>query len=307
MRDASAGEDIYIVEVLSSVVATFTLSNFTVDLDLYLLEYCRSETCLVYGDATLEHTLVPGKPYFLVVDGYMGAEGSYDITMTCGPAPPKLDCSGTTDVCDSIIFDDNLTAPNNVDFYPYCMPWEESGGEKVYHVDIVDGFLRAELDSPGCDLDLFLLPSCDEKTCLYYGDTIIDTGIAYLSPGRYYLVVDGFLGARCSYTLSVTCGTPSPTPTGTWHTPTPSPTPTYTPVPVTPSSTPTLTNTPTLTITPGGPTITPTYTPTNTSSQTPTRTPITLVPIMGNSLSRGLFLLLLSLVFLIPVACRTFR
>jgi hypothetical protein len=63
----------------------------------------------------------------------------------------------------------------------------------------------------GCDLDLFLLGSCDETDCLYYSGTVgteeIITGC--LEPGTYYIVVDGYgssvPGAECPFEITVNC------------------------------------------------------------------------------------------------------
>ncbi|MEM7248392.1 MAG: vWA domain-containing protein [Acidobacteriota bacterium] len=52
------------------------------DLDLFLLDACNENSCLELDDTTFSLDLGPGN-YFLVVDGRNGAEGPFEITVTC--------------------------------------------------------------------------------------------------------------------------------------------------------------------------------------------------------------------------------
>lgn len=53
-------------------------------LDLFLLEGdCEAQTCLAFGDATLRYEVEAGVPLRVVVDGYGGASGSYDLELYC--------------------------------------------------------------------------------------------------------------------------------------------------------------------------------------------------------------------------------
>jgi hypothetical protein len=115
-----------------------------------------------------------------------------------------LDCSNATPVvCGETYTGTNVGAPNNVEYYS-CSGWLESGGEVVYYLDLDDCFeVTAEIVPDGCDLDVFILSECDENECIAYGNTIATTNC--LEPGTYYIVVDGYYGAECGYTLTVTC------------------------------------------------------------------------------------------------------
>jgi hypothetical protein len=111
-----------------------------------------------------------------------------------------VDCSG------AFVHDgDNTGAPNNVAAYS-CVGWPEGGGEVVYELVIPEGQCRiisADLTNMTADLDVFFLGSCDEDDCLDYGNTGFDTEC--LGAGTYYIVVDGYGGAACAYTLTVEC------------------------------------------------------------------------------------------------------
>jgi hypothetical protein len=100
------------------------------------------------------------------------------------------------------------------------------GPEIVYALEVpypMD-FLSISLDTVA-DLSLFVLGSPDPADCRSWGGIV---GLPTVSPGTYYIVVDGF--GTGAYDIEVRCFPPpevTPTPTGT--TPTgPSPTPTST-------------------------------------------------------------------------------
>jgi len=58
-----------------------------VDLDLFVLDgssgVCNEDNCTTYGNLDASFSAVAGQTYFFVVDGYNGATGSYDISVTC--------------------------------------------------------------------------------------------------------------------------------------------------------------------------------------------------------------------------------
>jgi len=81
------------------------LSPILVDLALYVIEDCKmpAETCIAVDDSGLSgfpeavgFVTLPGNSYFVVVDGYMGAAGAFDLTIselgddTCALVPVEL-------------------------------------------------------------------------------------------------------------------------------------------------------------------------------------------------------------------------
>jgi len=119
----------------------------------------------------------------------------------------NLDCSGAVPIAiGQTIWSSNVGGPTNVDGYPACgIPWSEEGGEAVFELTIdepcsdigISLWYRPDL----CDLDWFLLGSCDEGDCVEYDD--YSWPVSCLDPGTYYLVVDGSDGDECEFVLAV--------------------------------------------------------------------------------------------------------
>ena len=97
-----SGDDDFI-EV--SVVET----SWAWDLDLMITEEsCAAEKCIDFADATLTMDVVAGTTYFIVVDGYGGDAGAFDLTIKCqSNCEPQCDgkncgddaCWGTCGAC----------------------------------------------------------------------------------------------------------------------------------------------------------------------------------------------------------------
>ncbi|MCD4689985.1 choice-of-anchor J domain-containing protein [bacterium] len=112
------------------------------------------------------------------------------IPINCG----TVDLPGTT-----------IGAASNVSSYS-CNSWNESGPEVVYELVIPAEEcyeVSVTITPDGCDLDVYFLGSCDENDCLTYGDSSLSTSC--LEEGTYYIVVDGYNGAECAFTITVTC------------------------------------------------------------------------------------------------------
>ncbi|HCP45395.1 MAG TPA: hypothetical protein DIU15_05105 [Deltaproteobacteria bacterium] len=58
-----------------------------VDLDVFVIDgavgYCNEGNCTASGNQTATFAAVEGQTYYFVVDGFQGAEGSYDIEVSC--------------------------------------------------------------------------------------------------------------------------------------------------------------------------------------------------------------------------------
>ena len=62
---------------------TAAISNLGADLDIFVLGSCDESDCLAYGDVTATaNDLAPGT-YYIVVDGYNGAESDFTLEVTC--------------------------------------------------------------------------------------------------------------------------------------------------------------------------------------------------------------------------------
>lgn len=126
-----------------------------------------------------------------------------------GPAPGavatgQLDCAGAVAIAlGGSYAGDNTGAPNNVTTYG-CSAWNEAGGEIVHRLSLASPTrFRATILDATCDLDLIVLNACDEGAahCL----AVVDNGFVTDRPvsGEFFLVVDGFAGAACPFTLAV--------------------------------------------------------------------------------------------------------
>ncbi|MEE2829254.1 MAG: hypothetical protein VX498_08700 [Myxococcota bacterium] len=94
------------------VSATLTDIETGQDLDLYVLEDlgsgCQSDSCVEYGDTEVSFDAAAGQTYYLVVDGFYGAAGSFVLDVACGQEiPGDDDDSVSGDDDDSVSGDDD--------------------------------------------------------------------------------------------------------------------------------------------------------------------------------------------------------
>jgi len=125
-------------------------------------------------------------------DGMTFCEGDTDDT------PIMISCGET------LLGETNAGGPDNLNGYP-CRPFDFSGPERLYAFDVVapDTLILVDQLNRSTSTDLFILtdPS-DPTSCVTWNPTNI---LVDLSPGRYYIVVDGFGGLEGSYDLSLRC------------------------------------------------------------------------------------------------------
>ncbi|MCI5056016.1 MAG: N-acetylmuramoyl-L-alanine amidase, partial [Flavobacteriales bacterium] len=75
---------------------TATISNFTGDLDVYILGSCDPSDCLgsVSSSQAVFSNAVAGQTYYIVVDADDGSNSAYDLIVDCAiPAQPDLSCT----------------------------------------------------------------------------------------------------------------------------------------------------------------------------------------------------------------------
>jgi hypothetical protein len=125
------------------------------------------------------------------------------------PTPAALDCAGAPVITvraatDTVLAGSTTGLPNNSSGYG-CVAWDESGGEAVYLLHVVeDAVMTATLTelAGGIDLDLFLLSSCDAADCRGAANAEF---AATLVPGDYVLAVDGLNGSAGAYEVALRC------------------------------------------------------------------------------------------------------
>jgi CARDB/S-layer homology domain/Putative binding domain, N-terminal len=79
----SGPERVHTITLGSSATITATLSDLLVDLDVFILSSCSPNSCLAFGDNSASANLGPGT-YYILVDGYQGAVGTYTLTVSGG-------------------------------------------------------------------------------------------------------------------------------------------------------------------------------------------------------------------------------
>ena len=203
--EESGPEEVYILttETTGDIVAT--LDDISANFDVFILSSCDAMSCLAYGNNAAKLRSAPPGTYYIVVDGYKGASGSYTLSVRCGKG---LDCNVAVSAsCGGSYQGDTTGAPSNVTYYN-CSTWDESGPEEVYVLTTeAAGEIAATLSGmdTGVDLDVFMLSSCDENTTLTYNDR--SASYSHASPGTYYIVVDGYQRDSGSYALDISCST----------------------------------------------------------------------------------------------------
>ncbi len=91
--DESGPELVYQINLSRHQLFTASLVTTTADLDLFLLPSAFPETCLAVGDNFLSYD-APSRIYFLAVDGYAGATGSFALRIEC-PLEPQATATPT--------------------------------------------------------------------------------------------------------------------------------------------------------------------------------------------------------------------
>jgi hypothetical protein len=106
----SGGEVVYELVIPDGMCfeVTAALTGMTVDLDVFILGSCDENDCMAYGNTTAATGCLEPGTYYIVVDGYGGAEGAFTLTVTC----VECDCP-----------------------VPACCPFENT----VYMVDFNEG------------------------------------------------------------------------------------------------------------------------------------------------------------------------
>lgn len=78
-------ERIHTIVPVSDGTITATISNFTGDLDVYILGSCNPNDCLgsVFSSSAVFDNAIGGQTYYIVVDADDGSGSAYDIIVTC--------------------------------------------------------------------------------------------------------------------------------------------------------------------------------------------------------------------------------
>ena len=82
-RTLTGAEKVHKVTTTAVGDLTATLTNLVgKDLDVFIMSGCSENTCLAYGDTAATYPNAPAGTYYIVVDGYNGAYGTYTVKPT---------------------------------------------------------------------------------------------------------------------------------------------------------------------------------------------------------------------------------
>lgn len=79
-------EKVYRLTLSAGIQVDALLAGMTSDLDLFLLTGASPASCVAYGDTGFTAAAAPGT-YYLVVDGFNGAAGSFTLSLWCPLEP----------------------------------------------------------------------------------------------------------------------------------------------------------------------------------------------------------------------------
>ncbi len=94
LGDESGPDHLYVLTTATTVNLGATLSGLDADLDVFILSAPSPVACLAYGDMAANILGAPPGVYYIVVDGFGGAAGSYTLAITC--ATPTATPTATT-------------------------------------------------------------------------------------------------------------------------------------------------------------------------------------------------------------------
>ncbi|MCB9324737.1 MAG: T9SS type A sorting domain-containing protein [Lewinellaceae bacterium] len=189
------------------------------DLDLFLLaDNCSQLTCIrsstssnsVTNNEGILYEDAPLGTYYIVVDGqYATSKGDYHIEVNCG----YLYCGDAQPLVCGVPFQgNNMNGNDDVSLYGCdgnVFNVENNGPEMVHYFTTTEaGQVTITMTNLSANLELFLLRSCDRGDCMDYSQnsgTTNESITAWLQPGTYYVVVDGYNGGVGNYTLNVDC------------------------------------------------------------------------------------------------------
>ncbi|MBU0740930.1 hypothetical protein KKG45_10535 [bacterium] len=215
-------EAVYLLDVQQDVNLHVRL-DAEVDLDLFLLTDCDSDSCAAWHSSEFVVNLPSrAEPYVLIVDGYLGAEGPFAVDLhgyASGP-PPGVCGDAVAVVCgeEPVGLDGNLFAQPNQLLADACATYLERGGEQWYAVSLSDSAeVTAGISEHFFDAAIWLFDGCEPGSqCVAFADGAGVEGAEELihrnltgAGQTYYLAVDAFHEVQSegagAYLLTFSC------------------------------------------------------------------------------------------------------
>ncbi len=220
----SGPEVVYEITISSDInELSASITNTTADLDVFILDACSENSCIAVGDSTASLT---GDPvaygtYFIVIDGYYGAESAFDLTISC--------FIGDSDLCPGQVMDltsgsatvvgpmGPANAADDMDAATLSCLTGTNGVDRVYNFTLTDttNVLITYTNTDYSDTALFNLSSdcndpagteiwCTELTAGY----ITSEAFCDMAAGTYYIWIDSATASSQYYEISVSTFTP---------------------------------------------------------------------------------------------------
>ncbi len=197
----SGPEIIYSIQIVApDTIVGIIQTNLTARTDMIILTDPTDPSSCLDTDGKFTGAFLSPGTYYVVVDGFFGDEGTFDIELRCGPIqtePIPIACGQTLEDQDNL-------GSFLLDSYP-CRTSPFNGPERIYTFDVTapETVVFAKLSNESASTDVIILsdPS-DPSSCIAWGRA--GTG-ALLSPGTYYLAVDGLFGGLGIFDLSLSC------------------------------------------------------------------------------------------------------
>ncbi len=171
-------ERVHTITLQDSGSIAATISNFTGDLDVYILSNCNANDCIgnVYGKSALYKNAPPGT-YYIVVDSDNGSGSGYDLLVNCTNQPDL-----TTE---SLIPDSSSVISG--DTFPLQHKIINTGGKSAYNFNV---YYYLSADSTYDIHDSLLASSFIDSvraTLNFTNNPTIIMPIG-LNPGNYFLI-----------------------------------------------------------------------------------------------------------------------
>ncbi len=238
----------YVFDAEATGPVTVSLSDEAAETDILVLEggigkTCNGATaCVASGMDAVSFDAVAGQRYYLVVDGYQGASGSFSIAVDCGVALPDPGPGPGTDPGGSdpspnpgpgsgagctppqeVGLSCGASIPLSNDAWGFshdsvstygCSADDFSGPEVAGKLLVPSsGTVTVSLGAETAETDLLIVPAdggCDPGACTATGFSSVtfeaDAGDAY------WVIVDGYQGAVGTFELQVDCAADDVTP-----------------------------------------------------------------------------------------------
>lgn len=195
--DESGPEAVYELTGTETLRLHATLAA-TADLDLFLLSDCDSDACVAAHISEFAAE-IPAGTWYLVVDGYDGAEGAYELTLEAEAGGlPQAACEGAETVTTFETRQGNvLDRPDLMPFHE-CAAYIECGGEAWYLLTVPPSTeLTVTVQEQPFDAALWLFEDCaEDPVCVDFTD-------AALSGEPEQLVIVNDLGTPWELVLGV--------------------------------------------------------------------------------------------------------